>query len=79
MRRSRWLLVVLFVVTASVLAWACGGGKEKEPAAATTPVVTSSVDKTPEASKTPEAETTPEADKTPCILRRARIHLQTLP
>jgi hypothetical protein len=49
MRRSRWLLVVLFVVISSLLAWACGGGGKEEPGAATAPAATSPAGETPEA------------------------------
>jgi hypothetical protein len=61
MRRSRWLLVVSFVVISSMLAWACGGGEEEEPGAATAPAATSPAGKTPEAGKTPTVGKTPEA------------------
>jgi hypothetical protein len=56
MRRSRWLLVVLFVVISSMLAWACGGGGKEEPGAATAPAATSPAGRTAEAGKTPEAQ-----------------------
>ena len=49
MRRSRWLLVVSFVVISSMLAWACGGGEKEEPGAATAPAATSPAGETPEA------------------------------
>jgi hypothetical protein len=49
MRRSRWLLVVSFVVISSVLAWACGGGGEEKPSGPTAPAATSPAGKTPEA------------------------------
>jgi len=56
MRRSRWLLVLSFVVISSLLAWACGGGGEEKPAAATAPAATSQAGETPEAGQTPEAQ-----------------------
>jgi hypothetical protein len=56
MRRSRWLLVVSFVVISSMLAWACGGGEKEEPGAATAPAATSPASKTPEAKETPKTQ-----------------------
>jgi hypothetical protein len=56
MRRSRWLLVVSFVVISSMLAWACGGGGKEEPGAATAPAATSPASKTPEAKETPKTQ-----------------------
>jgi len=47
MRRSRWLLVLLFVVISSVLAWACGGGGGEKPGTATAPAATSPAGNTP--------------------------------
>jgi hypothetical protein len=61
MRRSRWLLVVLFVVLSSVLAWACGGDEEDEPGATTAPATTSPAEGTAPAAETPEAGRTPQA------------------
>ena len=52
MRHSRWLLVALFVVLSSVLAWACGGNGEEEPGA-TPPAATNP---SPEADRTPQAQ-----------------------
>jgi hypothetical protein len=49
MRRSRWFLLASFVVFSSLLAWACGGGGEEKPGAATAPAATSPAGKTPEA------------------------------
>jgi hypothetical protein len=56
MRRSRWLLVLSFVVISSLLAWACGGDEEEKPAAPTAPAATSPADETPEAVETPQAQ-----------------------
>ena len=56
MRRSRWLLVLSFVVISSLLAWACGGKEEEKPGAPTAPAATSPADKTPEAVETPQAQ-----------------------
>jgi len=39
-----------------MLMWACGGGGEEEPGAATDPLATSPAGETPEAGKTPESE-----------------------
>jgi outer membrane lipoprotein-sorting protein len=56
MRRSRWLLVLSFVVISSLLAWACGGDEEEKPAAPTAPAATSPANETPEAVETPQAQ-----------------------
>jgi len=61
MRRSRWLLVLAFVVISSLLAWACGGGGEEKPSGPTAPAATSPAGETPEAGETPTLEKTPEA------------------
>ncbi len=61
MRRSRWLLVLSFVVISSLLAWACGGGGEEKPSGPTAPAATSPAGETPEAGETPTVEKTPEA------------------
>ena len=49
MRRSRWLLVLSFVVISSLLAWACGGGGEEKPSGPTAPAATSPAGETPQA------------------------------
>jgi hypothetical protein len=54
MRRSRWLLILSFVVMSSLLAWACGGGEEKA-GAPTAPAAASPGGKTPAAAETPGA------------------------
>jgi hypothetical protein len=54
MRRSGWLLIAAFVVVSSMLMWACGGGGNKEPGAATEPVATSPAGETPEVGMTPQ-------------------------
>jgi hypothetical protein len=56
MRRSKWLLVVSFVVISSVLAWACGGGGEEKPSGPTAPAATSPAGKTPTVGETPQAQ-----------------------
>ena len=55
MRRSRWLLLLSFVVISSMLAWACGGGGEEKPSGPTAPAATSAAGKTPGAGTTPAA------------------------
>jgi hypothetical protein len=61
MRRSKWLFLVSFVVISSMLAWACGGGKEEKPSGPTAPVATSPAGMTPEVGETPTVGNTPEA------------------
>jgi hypothetical protein len=50
-----------FVVISSMLAWACGGGGEEKPGAATAPAATSPAGNTPAAAKTSPAGETPSA------------------
>jgi len=49
MRRSKWFLLVSFVVISSMLAWACGGGGGEKPSGPTAPAATSPAGKTPQA------------------------------
>jgi hypothetical protein len=61
MRRSKWFLLVSFVLISSMLAWACGGGGEEKPSGPTAPAATSPAGKTPAAGETPTVGETPEA------------------
>jgi hypothetical protein len=55
MRRSKWFLLVSFVVISSMLAWACGGGGEEKPSGPTAAAATSPAGKTPTVGETPQA------------------------
>jgi hypothetical protein len=56
MRRFKWFLIVSFVLTSSVLAWACGGGGGEKPSGPTAPAATSPAGKTPTVGETPQAQ-----------------------
>jgi hypothetical protein len=65
MRRYGWLLIAVLVVISSMLMWACGGGGDEKPGAATEPAATSPAGETPEARETAESGGSPEAATTP--------------